>query len=115
MPPSAPESAAQPRSSFVHDPGQALDGWQACDVALQFWDACQHLCAKGRLDLRQIALLHVDAMLQVLGNVLLRELVGQDAVDHVASDRYVKLGEQLGCLARVEEDHLLGDQYEEEC
>ncbi len=59
-------------------------------------------------------LLHGDPVLEILGDVLILELRGQDPVDDVAGERHVELGEEFRRLERVADDHLLRGEDEEE-
>ncbi len=58
--------------------------------------------------------LHLDAVAQILGDVLAQQLRRKDPVDHVAGDGHVEPTEQLGRLQRVQDHQLLRDQHEEE-
>jgi hypothetical protein len=99
----------------VHDPGQLLDHLQAGDVTLQLGDAGQHLIAEAPVDLPEVAFLHLDAVLQIRRHAVAhRQVLREHAVHDVAADGHVEAGEHLGGLAGVDEDHLLGDQHEEE-
>src|SRR6266511_1286090 len=89
----------------VHDPGQPLDHLQAGDVTLQLRDTRQHVPAQAPVDLPELAPLLLAVVLQVRRHAVLPFLVLVDhAVDDVAPDGHVELGEHLGGLAGVDKD-----------
>src|SRR6266851_9226047 len=117
MPPPTPPLPPPMRGSApavaIHDGGELFDHREAGHVALELRHVADELAGEPLLDLLQVAALHREAVPQVGRHLLVGELRRQDPVHDIPRDRDVELGEQLGGLLGVQDDHLLGHDDEE--